>query len=50
MMKAMTAIFGLGLAGIAVSLVMTIVTAVQLHREKANPAPISIPIPATQAQ
>ncbi|MBC7692883.1 MAG: hypothetical protein H7222_14065 [Methylotenera sp.] len=48
MMKAMTALFGLGLAGITVSLVMTVVTGVKEHREKANPPPISIPVPATQ--
>ena len=39
-------LFGLGVAGVAVCFVMTIVTAVQEHRAKSQPQPVTIPTPA----
>jgi hypothetical protein len=45
-MKKLTALFGLGIAGVAVCLVMTIVTGVQQNREKNSSTPITIPTPA----
>jgi hypothetical protein len=47
-MKAITYVFYSAIAGVAVCLVMTIVTAIHQHQEKkaAESAPISIPLPA----
>ena len=48
MMKVLTALFGTALAGIALSLGMTIYTGVTIAHEKANPPPVTIPTPAMQ--
>lgn len=48
MMKVLTALFGTALAGIALSLGMSIYTGVKISNEKANPPPVSIPTPAMQ--
>ncbi len=45
-MKGLTGIFGVACLGIGVSFVMTVVTAVQLHQQKNQIAPVSIPTPA----
>lgn len=44
--KALTAVFGIGLAGVAVSLVMSIYTGVSEYQEKTRPKPLTLPVPA----
>ncbi len=39
-------VFGLGVAGVALCLVMTVVTAVGEHRAASAPQPRTIPLPA----
>lgn len=46
MIKNLTILFGAGVAGIVVCLVMTIIVAVQGHQRKQTPQPLSIPTPA----
>jgi hypothetical protein len=46
-MKKFTAVFGVGLVGLAFSLVMTIYTGVKEYREKNAPVTHFIPNPAT---
>lgn len=45
-MKILTVLFGIGLAGVAVCLVMTVVTGVSEYREKNTPVPLTLPTPA----
>ncbi len=45
-MKHLTRLFGLALGGIAVSLVMTVVTAVQDHRVASEPPSTPVVVPA----
>ena len=45
-MKALTVIFGIALAGIAVSLAGSIYTAVQTHRAEVAATPAVVPTPA----
>ena len=46
-MKGLTALFGVGITGIVVCLVMTVVTGVREHHEKSQPVPLTIPTPAS---
>ena len=48
MMKVLTGIFSVAVLGIALSLGMTIYTGVNIAHEKANPPPVTIPLPAIQ--
>jgi hypothetical protein len=45
-MKAITAFFGIGVAGIAVSLIMSVYTGVTEYQEKSRPKPLTLPVPA----
>ena len=45
-LKILTGVFGMSVIGIAFSLVMSIVTAVQQHQAAQVTTPISIPTPA----
>lgn len=51
MMKALTAVFWIAVAGIGLSFGMTVYTGVREHRNRqsAQPAPEAIPIPAPAA-
>lgn len=45
-MKGITAVFGVGVIGIALSLVMSIYTGVNEYQEKTRPKPLTLPLPA----
>lgn len=46
-LKVLTGVVGAALVGLVVCLVMTAVIGVREHQARQNPAPISIPLPAT---
>lgn len=45
-MKGLTAIFAVGVVGVVISLGMSIYTGIKIEHERANPPPVSIPLPA----
>lgn len=45
-MKGLTVLFSAGVVGVVVSLAMSIYTGVKIEHERANPPPVSIPLPA----
>ena len=45
-LKALTAVFGVAVAGVAVCLVMSIYTGVTEYQEKNRPKPLTLPVPA----
>ena len=45
-MKNLTALFAVGVAGVALCLIMAIFTGVKEYQEKKTPMPLTIPTPA----
>ena len=45
-LKVLTTVFGVAVAGVAVTLVMSIYTGVNEYQEKNRPKPLTMPVPA----
>lgn len=45
-MKGLTVLFSVGVVGVVISLGMSIYTGVKIEQARANPPPVSIPLPA----